>query len=259
MTEIQQAVALKPTAIIEWLGNNDALVPALTGSITALTPADKFATNYEAVLDQLAKTHAPIITATIPDVTKVPYFTPLSTFAAQVNLPVAVVAKALNVGVDDFLRPTAPPIAIQILQGQRAGFVHDEPCPAPPFSLPVPNVPCVLTAADANTVRLAIDAYNAVIFTESLIHGATVFDGHALIDELAASGYKADGKTLTTGFLGGLISLDGIHPSNTGYAIIANRFIELMNSAWRTNIKDANINEIAAHDPLVPPIKLNKQ
>ena len=120
------------------------------------------------MLDQLAQTHAPIITATIPDVTKVPYFTPLSTFAAQVNLPVAVVAEALGVGVNDFLRPTAPPIAIQILQGQRTGFVQTRPVLLPPFSLPVTNIPCVLTAADANTVRIAVDAYNAVIFAESL-------------------------------------------------------------------------------------------
>jgi hypothetical protein len=53
---------------------------------------------------------------------------------------------------------------------------------------------------------------------------------------------------LTTDFLGGLFSLDGIHPTNTEYGIIANDFIDAMNQSLRTGIPDA---DIAASDPLV--------
>lgn len=253
LTEVQQAIALKPTAIIEWLGNNDALVPALTGALDTLTPLSSFAASYDAVLDALRKTNASIITATIPDVTKVPYFTPLSTLAAQVNMPVGVVAEKLGVGPNDLLRPTAPPIALSILSHQQAGPLPQD-CPAPPLDLPVPTVPCVLTASDATRVRLTVDAYNVIILAESLSRGAIVVDAHALVNQLALNGYSANGKHLTTGLLGGIVSLDGIHPTNTGYAIIANQFIEVMNRWWGTNIPEANVNAIAAHDPLVPPV-----
>ena len=258
LTEIQQAVALKPTAIIEWLGNNDALVPALTGELNTLTPFSNFATNYQSLLDTLQKTHARIITASIPDVSKVPYFTPLAVIAAQVNLPVSVVASKLGIGPNDLLRPTAVPIAVGILTGHTAGPLPQN-CPAGDLMLPVPNVPCVLTARDREYLQLTIDSFNLVIFAESIAHGAAFVDIHAVLDDLAAHGYKADGKLLTTGFLGGIISLDGIHPTNTGYAIIANSFIDTMNRSWDTDLPKVNVNKIAAHDPLVPPVSLKGQ
>jgi hypothetical protein len=93
-----------------------------------------------------------------------------------------------------------------------------------------------------------------IILAESLSRGAIVVDAHALVNQLALNGYSANGKHLTTGLLGGIVSLDGIHPTNTGYAIIANQFIEVMNRWWGTNIPEANVNAIAAHDPLVPPV-----
>ena len=258
LTEIQQAVALKPTAIIEWLGNNDALVPALTGELNTLTPFFSFATNYQNLLDTLQKTGAHIITASIPDVSKVPYFTPLTVIAAQVNLPVSVVASKLGVGPNDLLRPTALPIALGILTSHTPGPLPQN-CPAGDLMLPVPTVPCVLTAQDREYLQLTIDSFNLVIFAESIAHGAAFVDIHAVLDDLAAHGYKADGKQLTTGFLGGIISLDGIHPTNTGYAIIANNFIETMNRSWDTHLQKVNVNKIAAHDPLVPPVSLNGQ
>lgn len=81
---------------------------------------------------------------------------------------------------------------------------------------------------------------------------AAVVDLNGLLKTLAARGYTAAGKHLTTNFLGGLFSLDGIHPTNTGYAILANIYIEAMNTAFGTKIHEVNIPSVANHDPLVP-------
>ncbi len=253
LTQIQKAVALKPTTVIEYLGNNDALVPALIGVLQLLTPASTFATSYDALLDQLQATNATIITATIPDVTKVPYFTPVSTIAAKFHIPVTQAATELGVGPGDFLRPTAVPVAEAILSNQNNPGISTWPesCPVPLSALPVSTVPCVLTQSDAAYVQATIDWYNLIIYFESITHGATVVDIHGLVDQIARDGYKANGKILTTQFLGGLFSLDGVHPTNTGYAIIANRFIDVMNDSLGTRIPKASINSIAAHDPLV--------
>ena len=73
-----------------------------------------------------------------------------------------------------------------------------------------------------------------------------------MINELCVHGYRAHGLTLTTDFLGGLFSLDGLHPTNTGYAIMANRFIRTMNEHFKKNIPFADVQQIAATDPLLP-------
>ena len=54
-------------------------------------------------------------------------------------------------------------------------------------------------------------------------------------------------------FLGGFFSLDGIHPTNTGYAVVANTFIDAMNAAFKTTVADVNLSTVAAADPLWPP------
>ncbi len=53
--------------------------------------------------------------------------------------------------------------------------------------------------------------------------------------------------------VGGLISLDGVHPTNTLHAILANAFIDTMNAQFHANIPDVNVDQVAASDPLVIP------
>jgi hypothetical protein len=60
-----------------------------------------------------------------------------------------------------------------------------------------------------------------------------------------------NGQRLTTDFLGGLFSLDGIHPTNTGYGLFADEFIHALNTNFDAGIPPANVEKIAAADPLV--------
>src|ERR1035437_1877130 len=61
------------------------------------------------------------------------------------------------------------------------------------------------------------------------------------------------GQRLTTGFMGGLFSLDGIHPTNTGYAIIANEFIKTMNRSLLAGIPPVSVEQVNKTDPLIFP------
>jgi phospholipase/lecithinase/hemolysin len=250
-TEIELANSLNATTLIEWLGNNDALVPALAGQLTALTPVDQFKKDYKKVLDSLQLKGVRLITATIPDVTEIAYFTSAKTIAQQANLPLSVVTSMLGIKSDDAVRPSAAPLIDKILTGAMPGPLPAT-CPAPLPDLGVATLPCVLTAADARKVRAAVECYNDTIAKETRGHQGLLIDIHALVDRVYSQGYRLPGTntTLTTDFLGGLFSLDGIHPSNTGYGIIANQFITDMNSAYHTRIPQANINDIYAADPL---------
>jgi hypothetical protein len=67
------------------------------------------------------------------------------------------------------------------------------------------------------------------------------------------SGVTINGYTATTVFLGGLFGLDGIHPTNTGYALIANQFIAALNTRFSSSIATVNVSTVAANDPYFGP------
>ena len=92
-----------------------------------------------------------------------------------------------------------------------------------------------------------------MIATAAASAGATLIDINALFAKTTANGVTVNGVTGNTSFLGGVFSLDGIHPTNTGYAVIANAFIDGMNAGIKTSIPDVNLVPIAAADPLFPP------
>jgi hypothetical protein len=106
----------------------------------------------------------------------------------------------------------------------------------------------VLTAAEIVTVQNTINSYNQVIQQQVSSVGGTLVDLHAYFATFA-SGVSVNGTTATTAFLGGIFGLDGIHPTNTGYALLANQFIAALNSKFSLSIAAVNVNAIAAKDP----------
>jgi GDSL-like Lipase/Acylhydrolase len=251
-SQVAEAVALHPTTVILWLGNNDALVPALVGLTSSpLTPLPNFTGAFETVISSLAATGATLIVANIPDVTEVAFFTPITRISQVTGLPAWWIANALGTGTGDYLRLNALTPALDILIGKTKGPLPAI-CPLPYPGFPAPNAPCVLTAADAATVRAQVNSYNAAIATAvASVPKATLVDVHSLINQISQNGYNVPGRNLNTEYLGGLFTLDGIHPTNTAYAILANQFIATMNTNLHTSIPPVNINQIAKHDPLV--------
>jgi len=68
---------------------------------------------------------------------------------------------------------------------------------------------------------------------------------------LAQRGIVVGGRRLTTQFLGGIFSLDGVHPSNTGAAATANFFIKTMNRQAAAGIPPISVRRVQRNDPLV--------
>jgi hypothetical protein len=62
-----------------------------------------------------------------------------------------------------------------------------------------------------------------------------VADIHAVFDFVATNPPMIAGVQLTTRFLGGAFSLDGVHPSDIGQALAANFFIDQFNTHYGTN------------------------
>ncbi len=237
------AVKDQPTTIFLWAGNNDALVADLTGTPTSMTSVANFTTQYQALIQLLTtKTSAHLIIANIPDVTAVPYLQPavgiLAQFSAGTGIPAASLSAVLGISAGDFVTPEGLSEIPLILAGKQKGPISD---------------PGVLTAAEVVTAQAQVKAFNQVIAQQAQAAGATLVDINALFAQISSSGIVIGGFKGTANFLGGLFSLDGIHPSNTGYAVVANKMIDTMNASFGTKIADVDLTAVAAADPLWPP------
>ena len=59
----------------------------------------------------------------------------------------------------------------------------------------------------------------------------------ALLDELSTTGYNyGTGSLNSTYATGGAFSLDGVHPTARGNAVISNHIIEVINTGFNANI-----------------------
>lgn len=215
-TQIELAEALKPTTVVVWIGNNDALNAVIAGTPDVLTPEAEFKQSYSELLDRLAATGATLLVATIPDTAAIPYVEPVRVVAFLLGVPDAVLAGALGVSVEDSVNLDALPDIIGILTGQRAGPL------AANF---------VLTQSELAAIRAATDKFNAIIQAEAHDKGGLLVDTHAYLNSLIVNGADIPHRHITTQYLGGIFSLDGIHPSTEGAMITANQFISVLNQA----------------------------
>jgi lysophospholipase L1-like esterase len=237
------AVNAKPTTIFLWAGNNDALVADLTGTPNSMTSVSDFTSEYAALIRELTlQTSAHLVLGNVPDVTLVPYLQPaaliLAEYSAATGYPVATLSVLFGITAGDYVTPEGLTEITAILTGKQTTPLSDAG---------------VLTAAEVVTVQANVTAYNQVIAAQAKIAGATLVDINALFNTIAANGLTINGYTGTNAFLGGFFSLDGIHPTNTGYAVVANTFIDAVNASSKTTIADVNLAAVAAADPLWPP------
>ena len=236
-SQVEWAEALSPTTVFVWLGNNDALRPATNGDASLLTPLTDFQAAYAELMSRLSATGATLVVANIPDVASIAFLTSGENVAASVGVPLSIIGPALGIGAGDFVVPDAFPHIAAMLRGLEPGLLAAN---------------LVLDAGEVVTIRAAVSNYNAFIAAQASAHGAALVDIHALADELHDKGLVAGGQRLTLDFLGGLYSLDGIHPTNTGYALFANKFIHALNTQFAAGISPVSLEQIKKSDPLVP-------
>jgi lysophospholipase L1-like esterase len=242
-SQLASAIKAQPTTIFLWIGNNDALIADETGMPSSMTSVANFTSQYQALMMQLTTmTSAHLVIGNIPDVTQVPYLTPaalvLAETSQQTGLPTSVLSGILGIVPGDYVNPTGLAEIPLILGGSQKGPITDSG---------------VLSAAEVVTVQAQVTAFNQVIAQQAQAAGATLVDINALFKQITASGLTINGYTGTTAFLGGFFALDGIHPTNTGYAVVANKFIDTMNAAFSSKIPDVSLSAVAAADPYWPP------
>ena len=100
----------------------------------------------------------------------------------------------------------------------------------------------VLTKDEIAEVAKATKLYNETIKEVASAKNLALLDTETLMTQIAGAGISANGYTMKSTFVtGGTLSLDGVHPSPRGYALIANKFIEAINAKYGSNLKGVNI------------------
>jgi hypothetical protein len=125
--------------------------------------------------------------------------------------------------------------------------------------LPVPPCGKVLSADEQTEVRATVGAYNAAIAAAIAQTEATSgvpiapVDVFSLFEGIAANGVDLDddgNADLTTKYLGGIFSLDGVHPTRTANALIANAFIAAVDARLGEGVTPVDVARVARRDPL---------
>lgn len=272
---VDQANLLNPDLVALWAGNNDvlgSLLSAVAIEGVTLTPVAAFEAKYTEVLTGLKANGRTLVTFTIPDVTSIPFST---------TIPPVVVNPATRQPVLVGGQP------VPLLGSRPNGACTSAPCPVPAGTLvtlgassllgqgigipaalggkglPLPDGsfdPATLTLSpgvllypdEVALIRQRTTDFNAKIVSISDSNGAIVININGLLSQIKANGYVIGGITLTADFLtGGIFSADGVHPSQIGYAIIADEFIKALNAAKGSNYEEPNLSE-ALFAPNVP-------
>jgi lysophospholipase L1-like esterase len=231
VSQVACALALNPSAILVSIGNNDALQALTLG----LPPTDPkiFAVEYAVLLRALSSTGAKVIVSNVPDVRTIPFLIPFQLFSQRCGFPPS------GAGPDDFVVPN--------LLNPGGGT---NPC----------TNYAVRSKALIDAAGAAVISFNRTIAVQAQAVGAVFVDVNGLLSKLRVTGYDVivnnKKKHLTAEMFGGLFSLDGIHPTNTGYAILANATILAINGALSKNqpIPEVNVDAVAAVDLLAFPV-----
>lgn len=227
----------KATFFTNWLGVQDVMGWANAGGdevsgSSPLTPIAEFRAKYDALLDTLKLTATGGVCATVHDITKSPFFNTVTLEVLEKDIWIkegadtTIIRKAV-VG-DLFL------LSSSSLLSEGKGFTQNDPLPHTQ----------VLDKDEVAIVKNYISAINAEIIASTKAHGYFVVDLHQFMEKLNnESGVTFDGISFTPKFVsGGLYSIDGVHPNNRGYAMIANEYIRTINQSYGSNLKPVTIS-----------------
>ncbi len=248
-TAADQALVQQPTFISVWIGGNDLLGAVLDGTPNSLTNLEAFDHDYNALLDRLiaGAPNAGMVVGSLADATAVPFATtiPPVLINPATNTPVIVGGAPIyyiaDLGGGNFGQlPPGSLVTLGAAPLLATGYGIPAPV-APAISLcatpgnncgkPLPDA-VVITPTELATIRTRGVDLNAVIVAAAAKRNIPVVDFNSWFNH-AKGGIEFGGITLSASFLtGGIFSYDGFHPSDIGYALVANEFIRTINGAY---------------------------
>ncbi|WP_405412258.1 SGNH/GDSL hydrolase family protein [Maribacter sp. Asnod1-A12] len=96
----------------------------------------------------------------------------------------------------------------------------------------------VLLPSEQEEIAVATAAFNQIISATASQAGLAFVDANSLLNQLANGGITSGDFTLTSSLVtGSAFSLDGIHPTARGYALLANEFMKAIDITYGSNFE----------------------
>ncbi len=254
------AKAQNATFFSAWLGMEDVYNYASSGGTSKpISSALNFSFHLDSILSALTANGAKGVIATIPDFRMFPYYNLVSWNSASMD---QTQANTLNNLYDSTFFTQ-----IHFHAGQNGFVIYDETLPETvrqlhqgeyiTLSVPLDSMKClkyglvgsvidgryILDSTEVYQIDQSINSYNAVITQKAAQYNLALVDMHSFFCSVK-SGIKGNGVDFNADFVsGGFYSLDGYHPNQKGYALIANEFVKSINLKYNAVIPDVNCLE----------------
>jgi lysophospholipase L1-like esterase len=270
VTQLNAAVSLQPKLTTVWLGANDALKFIFSHGQSPITDSPtQLATDLTTIVTTLEKAGSKVVVGNLPDILGNPSTgeIPVPQFFPQGKLSADLQALGIPSSIAD---ADAAFVSANYTKGNggfltESGFfglvsqIKANPTGQPNLDPNGPGSgdgPLYLDQTFAAQAVALIAGYNEAINSVANATGAALADIQTTFQGLAATGLPlGPGVTLTLQFGGGIIGYDGLHPANTGYALVANLFIGAADSKFGMTIpplSNAQIGAIATGDTYNP-------
>ncbi len=96
----------------------------------------------------------------------------------------------------------------------------------------------VLLPEEQEDIAVATSQFNQVISSTAAANGFALLDANFLLDQIALGNVESNDLILASSLVtGGAFSLDGVHPTSRGYALIANEMMKAIDATYGTNFE----------------------
>lgn len=176
------------------------------------------------------------------------------TFQAGKNAVVMVDSYLTNLaalGLPSYRQTTAEDLLVLPSRSFIGTLVGANPAAINGVSVPLADN-WVLSKDESAEVKTAVDAYNETIRSLAEAKGLAFVDANAILSQVYNGGIRFGNYHLSAAYVtGGAFSLDGVHPSARGYALIANKFMEAINAKYGSTFKPVDLGKYQIQYPAV--------
>jgi hypothetical protein len=253
-TALEQALILQPTFMTVWLGSADVLGAVISGVVienVTITPVPGFTTAYTDIIQQISDAGIDMAVANVPDATNTPWATTIPPFLVDPATGEPVLdpgtgelvfllgttgtgAQRTLTILDRVILPASALLSngdgIPVAYGGTGAYLPDD---------------VILDVDELDTIQTRIDAFNTVIAAQAQNAGAALVDAYARMNSIIDDGVLLGGLLFTDDFLtGGLFGYDGIHPTNLGYGIVTQWFVDAINATYGGSIPPVDLGPL---------------
>ena len=254
-----------------WLGAYDILSYGIIGGQgDPITPVAQFGASMQATLDALTANGAKGAVANIPDILDLPFFTTIPAYSIVLTDPnIVAQLNGAYYTLNQMIKQAGSSDTIVFVVGANPMIIEDAALPwglrqiklgeRVLLSIPQDSLKCagwgtqvpvpafyILDSNEIQNVLQAVSDYNQKI--NELIQNKPIalVDMNAILKN-ALTGLTFDDINFNMVMVqGNLLSLDGIHFTQAGYAIVAHYFIESLNTSFQATIPQVIISDYPA-------------